>query len=128
MIQVEPDWECTGSSPSLCRRIGSSNDPAASHTDGSSGSYFPDVPGAGWHSGGSSGHGWLVTTLGVVLAAILIAFLIAGVVYKREVIFDLFPQVQCFESIKLSRVQIAVGLQCNLLVSTCHLPLIGCLV
>lgn len=117
MIQVEPDWECTGSSPSLCRRIGSSGDPAASHTDGSSGSYFPDVPGAGWHRGGSNrGHGWLFTTLGVVLAAILIAVLVAGVVYKREVIFDIFPQVQCTEAITLSRIQIAKGI---------HLALVG---
>ena len=106
---MEAGWECTGSSPSVCRRVGSQSKPGAPgsfHPASSSGGFFPgNVPGAGWHtgSGGSGGRSWATTVFGVLVASAMVAALAAGVYYRREAIYDAFPQV-CMGKLPLAAV------------------------
>lgn len=95
-LQVEPGWQCTKTSPSVCTQGGGGGQPADPHSQ-------PDAPGGGdvppappgpppppaSGSKHSSGHGWATTI--VVLA--VVAAVVAALVASRERIYDHFPEV-----------------------------------
>jgi len=109
--QVEPGWECSGSGPSVCRRVGAGAGADASspysavagdaaprgpdwrpETDGA---LLPNLPGAGWQQADSSkggGSAWVATAF-VSLAAIGMSLALGGVLFKKwDAIRDALPQ------------------------------------
>ena len=106
---MEPGWECSGSSPSVCRRVGAgagaSSTPSVAGDAAPSdhpawrpdtdGALLPSLPGAGWQRAdrdGGGGSAWVATVF-VVLAAIGVALALGGVVFKRwDAIRDFLPQ------------------------------------
>ena len=108
-MQVEPGWECSGSSPSVCRRVSAgasasgtssaANDAAPSGPawrPDTGGALLPSLPGAGWQQAGGDSNGggsaWLATAF-VALAAIGVVLALGGVMYKKwDAIRDALPQ------------------------------------
>ena len=106
--QVEPGWECSGSSPSVCRRVGAGSGASSlpstvgdaaqrgpawrPETDGA---LLPGLPGAGWQEadhGSGGGNAWVATAF-VSLAAVGLSLALGGVLYKKwDAIREVLPQ------------------------------------
>ena len=106
-VQIEPGWECSGSSPSVCRRLGTSASAARPDApDGvrpsssawqpdTDGALLPELPGGGWRQGDHDGGGVgaQIAAGFVVLAAVVAALALAGVLFmKWDAICEALPQ------------------------------------